>query len=147
VSWVPLTYALEVPYEYTVRQVSQEEAKAQPPTFRLRDDLSECISFQGYSGGGLDETFYDRPVPAPIDQREGISENVNSERLSLLAEKYVGGHWSPEMEARLQIDHQKIVELIPRVEPEQIAKVKEVQQALKTCGDELERMLDELGIK
>lgn len=145
--WNHQTYA-DVSYVSISPQISQEETRPQPPKYlRLRDDSSECISFRIDAGEGLDETFYDRPVPIPDRQKQEVSENINSERLSLLAEKYVGSHWTPEMEARLQIDHQKIVKLIPRIEPDQIAKVREIHQALKTSGDELERMLDEIGIK
>jgi type I restriction enzyme S subunit len=100
------------------------------------------------------------PLPSDISEQEAIS-NVLSDmdtEIEELETKISKAHQIKQgmMQelltgrtrlTRLQIDHQKIVKLIPRVQPEQIAKVKEVQHALKTSGDEIERMLNELGIK
>lgn len=76
-----------------------------------------------------------------------VFDDVNAERLSLLAAKYVGNYWSAEMEARLNIKHEEIVSLLPRIDQEQIKILEEMRETLKRNDVELSKLLNELGIK
>ncbi len=145
---LPTTCADEPPYDQAaaVVSVATEEA-VHRDVIRVSGNESGIQAYQVYTDIQPNETPLFSILPLPVTARDEVPNDINVERLDLLAEKYVSERWSREMEARLQIDHHKVEALFPRVTPEQVKPLGEVRQQFKDNGDNISQMLDNLGIR
>jgi hypothetical protein len=139
---LPPTYVTKIPYEQrtTVVSVASREAIT-------KDRASSGIQAYGvYAEPQPNETpLFSTPIS--IIRKETVADDINAERMELLAEKYVSERWTREMEARLQIDHRKVERLYPRVTAEQVQALAEIRKQFKESGADAAAMLDELGIR
>ncbi|OGQ77598.1 MAG: hypothetical protein A2289_20310 [Deltaproteobacteria bacterium RIFOXYA12_FULL_58_15] len=142
------TYAAAPPYEQIAAVVSvATQESVHRDVIRVSGSESGIQVYQIYTDTLPNETPLFSIMPLPATTRDDAADDINVERLDLLAEKYVNDRWSREMEARLQIDHRKVEALFPRVTPEQVECLAEVRQQFKESGDNISQMLDDLGIR
>jgi hypothetical protein len=76
-----------------------------------------------------------------------LLSDTQQRRIALLAEKYAGKAWEPEMEARLEIDNRRISKIVPRVTDEMVDALNEFISEIESDNPELEAMLKELGVE
>ena len=74
-------------------------------------------------------------------------ENVNRDRIELLARKYARKKLSKEDIARLEIVRERMRKLVPRVTTKDFEKLVEIAEDIKRIGDEDDRLREELGLK
>ncbi len=143
----PQTYMVDVPYEQREAVVSSAAGEMVASEITHLDEAESGVrAYRVYIDPPPNMTHLSLIQPVPIVAQEEVSANINTERLELLAEKYVGNKWFREMDARLQIDHKKIEMLYPRVTPEQITIVDETRERFRESGEQISQMLDDLGI-
>lgn len=141
------TYAIDVPYEQKAAVVSAASQETiEQENIRINNTESGIQVYRVYFDTQPSETTLFFIKPASGSKSEVVANDVNNERLELLAEKYVDKQWSREKEARLQIDHQKVERLYPSVTREQLDKIDEIRQKFKESGDAIDQELRDLGI-
>ena len=81
-------------------------------------------------------------------QNNNQIEKVNSDRMQLLAKKYVDKEFPKEDEARLSILQEKLSSLVPQLTSSEYDKLEEITNELKEIKEldtELQKELDDLG--
>ena len=77
---------------------------------------------------------------------EGV-DNVNRDRIELLARKYARKNLSKEDTVRLEIVRERMRKLVPRVTTKDFENLVEIAEDINRIGDEDDRLREELGLK
>ncbi|NNM64260.1 MAG: hypothetical protein HKL99_06555 [Burkholderiales bacterium] len=100
------------------------------------DDLLRSAKQQG----GLAATA---KLKLPVRSR---ADEIAEERVALLAQKYVGGHSSREIIARIEILNQRLLEELPRVTPERVAALEDIGNKIAAIRSRALERASRLGL-